>query len=404
MGRQETPGVWSIRYAHLLLTEFFLQIGLSVTRPIVSLYALELGSTVGVAGALSGMLAIAALVARPISGSLSDRFGKPSLLVLSCLLFDFSAVGIVLTGNLIALGVLLFVQGLAFAMKSTVVIALVAELIPEEKIGAGVGWMSLAYTASQAVGPLIGSAVGWQFGYSEVFNLSVCFLSVGLLLALMFQFTGRSTKLNSKNNGFWHRHNGVREPAKNATRSFLYASALPLSLVAGLLMVSQGTLAGFVLFVGNERGISGASLYFLCYALANFLSRPIAGRMSDRRSASFVVKPMLLVSIAAVLCLALTYNALGVLLGGLLMGVGQGSAYSVLQSESVRGVPSDKSGRAANTFYIGPDIGMGLGPAIIGLIIQSFGVTVGLLVCASLTAVSYLVFSRYWASSHANAR
>ena len=55
------------------------------------------------------------------------------------------------------------------------------------------------------------------------------------------------------------------------------------------------------------------------------------------------------------------------------MGVGQGSADRALQAESVRGVPEDLLGRAANTFYLGPDLCMGLGPVVGGFILQRAG-------------------------------
>ena len=56
-----------------------------------------------------------------------------------------------------------------------------------------------------------------------------------------------------------------------------------------------------------------------------------------------------------------------------LCGEGSGVAYCALQAESVRGVPEDRLGRAANTFYLGPDLCMGLGPVVGGFILQRAG-------------------------------
>lgn len=394
-GRQ--LGMWNAKYIQLLIIEFLLQIGLSVSRPIVSLYALELGSSVGVAGALSGMLAVAALTARPLSGLVADSLDKSTLLVVACVIFGASTVGIIATEDLVLLGVFLFVQGFAFAIKSSVVIALAAGLVPKGRVGAGIGWMSLAYTASQAIGPFIGSAIGSRYGYISVFDLSACLLFLGFVFALKFKLSRRNREMISE--AVVNKRYGVGRGvlSKRSASSFIYRPALPLSLVAGLLMVSQGTLSGFVLYIGASRDIDWASLYFLCYAFANLLARPIAGQISDRTSASLVVKPMLLVAMAAVLCLAFVNGVAGVLLCGVLLGVGQGSAYSVLQAESVRGVCASESGRAANTFYIGPDIGMGFGPALVGAVMQHFGITAGLLTCALLTVLSFVFFSFYWA-------
>ena len=56
-----------------------------------------------------------------------------------------------------------------------------------------------------------------------------------------------------------------------------------------------------------------------------------------------------------------------------LCGEGSGVAYCALQAESVRGVPQDRVGRAANTFYLGPDLCMGLGPVVGGFVLQAAG-------------------------------
>ncbi len=39
----------------------------------------------------------------------------------------------------------------------------------------------------------------------------------------------------------------------------------------------------------------------------------------------------------------------------------------------MRGVPEDRLGRAAHTFYRGPDLCMGLGPVVGGFILQRAG-------------------------------
>ena len=74
------------------------------------------------------------------------------------------------------------------------------------------------------------------------------------------------------------------------------------------------------------------------------------------------------------------------------MGVGQGSAYSALQAEAVRGANVEELGRAANTFYIGPDVNMGMSPFVGGFIMQTGGVTAMYAVCFVLVFCTLLLF------------
>ena len=66
-----------------------------------------------------------------------------------------------------------------------------------------------------------------------------------------------------------------------AISKYLYLPALPLSIIAGFLMIAQGVTSSFILVVGEARGIEGASLYFLFYSLATLAARPLAGKASD---------------------------------------------------------------------------------------------------------------------------
>lgn len=76
-------------------------------------------------------------------------------------------------------------------------------------------------------------------------------------------------------------------------------------------------------------------------------------------------------------------------------GVGQGSAYCALQAESVRGVPEDLLGRAANTFYLGPDLCMGLGPVVGGFILQRAGASAMFLFNALAVVLGLTLFFVY---------
>lgn len=73
MGRAK---LWNPKFAQLFCIEAMLQFGLYLTRPLVAGYAVSLGASLTLAGFLAGLLAAAALAARPVSGIAADRLGK----------------------------------------------------------------------------------------------------------------------------------------------------------------------------------------------------------------------------------------------------------------------------------------------------------------------------------------
>lgn len=430
--------LWTWRFAQLFCIELVLQFGLYLVRPIVANYSVELGASVTLAGFFSGLLATTALLMRPFSGRISDALSKKSLLVISSALFTVSAFGCSVFHSLLPIGLLISLQGFAFAFKSTVVVALARLVVPDDMVGRGVGWLGVAYTVSCALGPAAGSCVANAFGYSAVFAVSALLLSVGLVLSVLFREPQRDAAVAAERDAVAGgaaavadqedddrtlaerasdkaeddcpdkdvcRNGGheqgapapVRASAEKGLARMFYLPAIPYTVVAGLLMATQGTAASFMLLIGDMRGIDGASLYFLVYSLATLGARPLAGRLSDEYGVRKVAVPMLALAMVAPLALAFSSSMIGIVVAGICMGVGQGSAYSSIQAESVRGVPADQLGRAANTFYLGPDLGMGMGPVAAGLILQLWGIAPAFIFCAILVAASIVVllaFSR----------
>lgn len=388
--------LWNRKFVQLFCIETMLQFGLYLTRPLISSYAVSLGASLALAGFLAGLLAAAALAVRPVSGIISDRLSKKMLLVVSCILFALSAFGCAVFQSIPLMAVFLSLQGFAFAFKSTIVVSLASLVAPKSKIGSGVGWLGLAYTVACAFGPALGSFIGAVLGYAGAFAVSGALLAVGLVLAVFFEApVGAGTHVGASKSELLREE---RRPARwslGKLKECFYGPTLVLSTIAGLLMVAQGVTSSFILLVGDMRSIEGASFYFLFYSIATLASRPLAGAFSDKWGVKAVAPPMMFVAASGMIFAALIDSLAGIVLAGICMGVGQGSAYCAIQSESVRNVPEDHVGRAANTFYLGPDLGMGIGPILGGFILQSAGVSAMFAFNAFAAIAALILFEVY---------
>ena len=380
--------LWNIRFVHLLLIEAVFQFATYLINPIVSQYVIALGSSLAVGGFVAGLVASSALAMRPVTGWIADRLSKTTLLVLAATLFTVAAFGCAFTQSVGWLGVFRVVQGIAFAFRSAVVVSLVSVVVAHDHLGRAVGWVGVVTTASCAIAPSVAAGLGSQIGYFGCFTLAGGLFAVGLALAVLFKLP-RDVRTH-------HRAMRNREKRDRARgfhiRDFIYVPAVPYSAMAALSGVPHGINVSLLLTVGEYRGIAGVSLYFTLYALSALVARPLAGRLSDTRSFSFVIVPVLLVELVG--CTALiAMNSLGtVALAGALVGIGQGSAYSALQAEAVRGAGEQELGRASNTFYIGPDINMGMSPFVGGFVMQTWGVTAMYTVCFGFVLGALILF------------
>ena len=120
------------------------------------------GDTVAAAHALGVFgtaWALMQLLAMPIMGSLSDRFGRRRVVILSNLGTGLDYVLMALAPNLVWLFVGRVVSGITSASISTA-FAYIADVLPPEKRAQGFGRLGIAFGAGFILGPAIGGVLG----------------------------------------------------------------------------------------------------------------------------------------------------------------------------------------------------------------------------------------------------
>ena len=377
----DTPSIWSRQYIHILLIEFACQLGIYCISPILSSYAVAMGASVAFGGFIAGVNSTAALCCRPFSGFVSDWFDKKNLLILSSVLFCIGGLGITLSPMLELVVVFRALMGVAFALKSGVLFAFVATTVPKESVGLAIGWFGLVSTVSSAISPSIGSWVSSLLGYTACFALSCLFFLGYIVLSVTIKNNQVNSDKDSKD----------RPKFTLDLKNFLYPPTLIISLIAVLNGIPFAITNFHIVLVGDMRGISGVTLYFVAYAITAFVSKPSMGRLTDQYGFATAVVPALVIQAIGVLVMAFADSLAMVLIFGLLMGIGHGAVYSAVQAESVRGVDKAFLGRASNTLYFGMDMNMGFTPIIAGYILETYGPTVTYLVAAGCVMACMVV-------------
>jgi MFS transporter, DHA1 family, multidrug resistance protein len=171
-------------------------IGFSSVFPFLPLYVHELGSSLGIdEGMLAGLVysgqAFTMMLASPVWGSLADRYGRK-------LMVERSMFGGALLLGLMAfvnsaeqLVILRMIQGMITGTIGAAN-ALVAGVVPRQRMGYAMGLLQVAAGAGLAVGPLIGGATADAFGYNAAFYVTGAMLFVGgavVLFGVREQFT-----------------------------------------------------------------------------------------------------------------------------------------------------------------------------------------------------------------------
>jgi multidrug resistance protein len=166
------------RLAVLIAVNFVDMIGFMVVLPLLPFYALKLNASPETIGQLIAAFSVAQLLAAPLWGRVSDRYGRrPALLIgLSASAIAYVVFGLATSVWLLFLSRL--VQG-AGGGTTGVAQAYVADTVQPADRARALGWLSAATSAGVMVGPAIGSFSA-RFGQVApgMFAAALCLINV----------------------------------------------------------------------------------------------------------------------------------------------------------------------------------------------------------------------------------
>ncbi|HEX2947377.1 MAG TPA: MFS transporter [Clostridia bacterium] len=369
MHQNQTTGLWNSSYILILIISALTAIGFNMITPILAKYVIDLGATVVLAGVIAGMFSITALFARPFAGFSSDKFNKKTLLIMSTVLLAVSTLCYGMTQNVYVLFLFRIIHGIAFAFSGTANTSLCTAFIPADRMGEGIGFMGLSFILSSAVGPNLGIMISGWYGYKYVFYASSAIIILAAFLMNLIKYVPSGQNVL---------HN---KDLKLKAGNLIAKELLIFSVLAGFFSFTNGLISSFLVLLGDERHITGIGYYFTVNALMLLFVRPLSGKLLDRKGLAFIAFPAYILAIIAAILLGTASALWMVLLAGMFYALGQGSCQPAIQVTCVKKLGPERVGVATSTYFIGADVGQGLGPIIGGATAESFGF--GAVFCSS---------------------
>lgn len=263
----------------LIAVNFVDMLGFAMVLPLLPFYALRLHATPEIVGWMIASFSIAQLVASPLWGRVSDRYGRrPALLIgLSASAIAFLVFGLADALWLFFLSRL--VQG-AGGGTTGVAQAYVSDTVAPADRARALGWLSAATGAGIMVGPAIGSvAAHWGRAAPGFVAAALCFLNV--LAAWKWLPESRPAELRGQN--------ATRRPVWSAAWAvFSHPGGRKERLiwVYGVGMLAFSLLTSILaLWLGARFGVNEKTIgYFFVYngLLSLVLRSLILGPVVDR--------------------------------------------------------------------------------------------------------------------------
>ena len=134
----------------------------------------------------AGFNLVAALISYP-AGSLSDRWGRRNILLLSFVIFFVAYLGFARTTSVVTIAVLFILYGLFQGIFRSVGKAFASDFVPERLRASGVGWYSTTVGLLELVASVVAGLLWDRVSHAAVFYYGAFFAvagSVGLLILI----------------------------------------------------------------------------------------------------------------------------------------------------------------------------------------------------------------------------
>ena len=398
--------LWTRDFVFGTAVNFLIMVNYYGLMVVVADYAMKTyDAPAATAGLAASIFVIGALIARLFSGRIMDRVGRKRLLIIGAVLeVAFSAL--YLTGlGLWLLFALRLLHGIAFGTCSTAIGTIVTALVPDNRKGEGVGYYMLSVTLGAAIGPFLGMFLTQNAGFQTLFLVAAAVALACLLAATQLRVPKNPVSAETvarkasdiARDERIEQAGGFRVPRPSLT-NYLESSVIPIGAVCALLFFCYSSLLAFLTPFAAENGLeTPASFFFVVYAIATFVTRPFTGKLFDRKGDRVVMVPAFIAFIVGMGLLATVYQPTAMLIAAALLGFGVGTVQASGLALAVRLAPDDRLSLANSTFYILLDIGVGVGPLLLGIVQPLWGYR-GLFEAMSLVAIvalaAYLLVSR----------
>ena len=131
--------IWSKDIILLMVASFFYMASPMLVTPLIAGFSESLGAGPEIMGLVGGLTNLCALIFQPFSGNLSDRYSKHKLSNVGVLFLVVACIGYVTAVNPAMILICRVINGWGFACCSVCFSTWIANLLPQERIGFGMG-------------------------------------------------------------------------------------------------------------------------------------------------------------------------------------------------------------------------------------------------------------------------
>ncbi len=343
--------------------------------PTIPVYLSRFEAKAGEIGLLVGILSVFSLIPRPFVGRALLRIPERKFMIAGALLYTLSSIAYLFAPPFWPFLIVRILQGVGLAFFSTASVALIANITSENRRGQTISYYFLSFNFAFALAPYFGMVLINQFSFTVLFSVCTALSLCTLLIALKLRkIQGVPIEIESMRN-----------------QPLFSREVLPSAIMAFLLNVIWGSLGAFFPLYALGHGVSNPGIYFAFVAITLILGRSLGGRILDIYAREKVIIPCFMAIIISVVVLSFSTTLPMFILVAIIFGTGWAFLYPSLVVYAVENSGSAR-GPAMGTFTALADLGAGIGPMIMGMILEWTNYPMMFFFLALVGAVNFLYF------------
>lgn len=363
---------------------FFFLTAINSLTPTLPIYLVRLGSNEREIGVLIGILAVASLASRLFVGRALLKYRSKSIMMAGALGSVITFLAYIVFHPFWPLFVVRLLQGIAWACMDTAAFTSIISVTPLEYRGRALGYFMLASSLALAVAAPLGIFVINQYSFTILFlsGAGLCFCA----LLLSWKVKGKKVALSNKVN-------------PSLSTPFVNLKIIAPALISFLQLFVWGAVSAFFPLYAVQCGVTNPGLFFSAMAIMMIAGRLFGGKIMDSYNKEKLIVTFLpsMVVILAILSFSKTLPMF--IFVGAFWGIGAAFFVPMAMAYALEYAGSS-DGAAVGTARAISDLGLGLGPVVMGIIIPLTGYRIMFLCLALICLINLCYFQFYVRKRH----
>jgi len=347
--------------------------------PTLPIFFARSGSNAAEIGVLVGIFGASSLFFRLLVGGALLKYQERNIMMFGAILFTITFLASIVFRPFWPFFAIRFFQGIAFACVDTAALAFIVKVTPLANRGQAIGYFVLAPPFSQAISPSFGMLLINHFSFTALFitcmALSIC--------SLIFSY-----KLKEQ-------ETGVTEKNTSTQNNLFFERRIVVPSIASLLQnFVWGAIIAFLPLYAIQCGVTNPGHFFTANATMLIAGRILGGKILDSYDREKIILAFISTSILAMIVLSFASTLPMFLLVGLIWGIGGAFFFPASMAYSLDYAGSS-DGTTVGTFRALTDLGVALGPVIMGVVIPYTGYKGMFLCLAAINLINLGYFQFY---------